>query len=157
VAAAVNEKELAERLQAGLAKPLGAALQSAVERQLLPPLERAVGEAFRQVLAAVACPLCQHVLMAGRHGTDGSAATGAAAACWCYCLHNQCHISTAFVLTRSAPVVDRWMSRWRQASGSTRTRAPHRPQPSRPRCRPAWSRSGPPRRSLHLLVGNSAA
>jgi hypothetical protein len=57
VAAAVNEKELAEQLQAGLAKPLGAALQSAVERQLLPPLERAVGEAFRQVLAAVAC-LC---------------------------------------------------------------------------------------------------
>ena len=57
VAAAVNEKELAERLQAGLARPLGAALQSAVERQLLPPLERAVGEAFRQVLAAIAC-LC---------------------------------------------------------------------------------------------------
>ena len=48
-AAAVNEKELADRLQAGLAKPLGAALRTAVERQLLPSLERAVGEAFRQV------------------------------------------------------------------------------------------------------------
>lgn len=45
----MNEKDLADRLQAGLAKPLGAALRSAVERQLLPSLERAVGEAFRQV------------------------------------------------------------------------------------------------------------
>ena len=36
-------------VQAGLAKPLGQALRSAVERQLLPPMERAIGEAFRQV------------------------------------------------------------------------------------------------------------
>lgn len=49
----MNEKELADRLQAGLAKPLGATLRSAVERQLLPPLERAVGEALRQVRAAL--------------------------------------------------------------------------------------------------------
>lgn len=47
----MNERELAERLQAGLAEPLTAALRSAVERQLLPPMEAAMREAFRQ-----ACP-----------------------------------------------------------------------------------------------------
>lgn len=59
-AAAVNEKELADRLQAGLAKPLGATLRSAVERQLLPPLERAVGEALRQVDATLATGFREH-------------------------------------------------------------------------------------------------
>lgn len=47
----MNERELADRLQTGLAKPLTAALRTAVERQLLPPMEAAMREAFRQ-----ACP-----------------------------------------------------------------------------------------------------